>query len=153
MTPESIDGVVITLEPEPAEAARAAVLDGLRRHNRQHAVPPDFRPLTLAARNASGELLGGLVGESGWSWLHIDLLWIAVPHRGRGLGRALLRAAEQEALERGCQFAYLDTFDFQARPFYEREGYTVFVVQEDYPPGHKRYYLRKALIRSDSAPI
>jgi hypothetical protein len=39
----------------------------------------------------------------------------------------------------------LDTFDFQARGFYERNGYELFGTLDDCPPGHKRYYLKKAL--------
>lgn len=139
------EDITIAIEPEPAESVRAWVLDGLRGYNRQHAVAPDFRPLTLAARSPAGDLLGGLAGVTGWSWLHVDLLWIAEPYRGMGIGRALLRAAEREAITRGCLHAYLDTLDYQARPFYEREGYGVFGVQEDYPPGHERYFLRKTL--------
>jgi GNAT superfamily N-acetyltransferase len=139
------EDIAITIEQEPAEAVRAEVFSGLRSYNRQHAVAPDFRPLTLAARSAAGELVGGLAGDTGWSWLHVDLLWISEQHRGMGIGRALLRKAESEALTRGCLHAYLDTFDYQARPFYEREGYLVFGVQEDYPPGHERYFLRKTL--------
>ena len=135
----------ITVEPDPATDVRTAVLDGLRAFNRRHAEPPDFRPLALAARDAGGALLGGLVGQTGWRWLHVDLLWVAEPHRGRGVGRRLLRAAEAEALARGCRHVYLDTFDYQARPFYEREGYEQFGVQEGYPPGHRRFFLRKAL--------
>ena len=137
--------VTVTVEPEPAERVRAAVLAGLRAFNRRHSAPPDFRPLVLAARDAAGALLGGLVAESGWEWLHVELLWVDELHRGRGVGRALLRAAEREATGRGCRHVYLDTFDYQARPFYEREGYTVFGVQEDYPPGHRRFFMQKAL--------
>ena len=137
--------ITVAVEPEPAEGVRAAVLAGVRAFNRRHAVPPGFRPLVLAARDAAGALTGGLVGELGWEWLHVELLWVAEPHRGRGVGRALLRAAERAAAALGCRHAYLDTFDYQARPFYEREGYTVFGVQDDYPPGHRRFFLRKAL--------
>ncbi|MDP3936617.1 MAG: hypothetical protein Q8R92_00595 [Deltaproteobacteria bacterium] len=46
---------------------------------------------------------------------------------------------------RRCAHAHLDTFSYQARPFYERHGYTLFATLDDYPPGHKRYFLRKAL--------
>ena len=136
----------VSIETDASQGVREAVLDGLRRYNRQHAPPPEFQPLVLAARDERGELIGGLVGETGWQWLHVELLWVAEASRGQGVGRGLLRAAEQEALGRGCGFVYLDTFEFQARGFYERQGYSAFGVQEDFPPGSRRYYLRKVLV-------
>lgn len=39
----------------------------------------------------------------------------------------------------------LDTYEFQARPFYERRGYVVFGVLEGYPANTRTYYLQKAL--------
>ncbi len=53
--------------------------------------------------------------------------------------------AEQEARDRGYAGVFLDTFTFQARPFYERLGYSVFATIEDYPPGHSRFMLSKRL--------
>jgi hypothetical protein len=52
---------------------------------------------------------------------------------------------EAEAIRRGCHGAFLDTFSYQARPFYEKLGYEVFGTLEDYPPGHQRFYMRKRL--------
>ncbi|WP_272899885.1 GNAT family N-acetyltransferase [Tolypothrix bouteillei] len=42
--------------------------------------------------------------------------------RGEGYGDALLATAEQEAVKRGCQYVYLDTFSFQAPEFYRKQG-------------------------------
>jgi ribosomal protein S18 acetylase RimI-like enzyme len=142
---ETSPEIAIELDVESAAAVRQEVLAGLRAHNRRYAAPPGFMSLTLSARDESGQLLGGLVAESGWEWLHIDLLWVEEAHRGRGIGRRLLQAAEDEARARGCRYVYLDTFDFQARSFYDRAGYTVFGIQKDYPPGHNRLYMLKAL--------
>ncbi|MEA3146360.1 MAG: hypothetical protein QOI53_1859, partial [Verrucomicrobiota bacterium] len=36
-------------------------------------------------------------------------------------------------------------FDFQARGFYEKNGFHVFGTIENYPIGHERYYLIKRL--------
>lgn len=90
---------------------------------------------------------GGLLGHTHWNWLFVSHLWVADPLRGRGYGRALMVQAEEEALRRGCDHAHLDTFDFQARAFYERLGYTVFGQLADYPSGHTRYFLQKELAR------
>jgi len=52
---------------------------------------------------------------------------------------------EDEGRARGCTRAHLDTFSYQARPFYERQGWRVFATLDDYPEGHQRFFLRKDL--------
>jgi len=54
--------------------------------------------------------------------------------------------AEEEALRRDCRSAWLDTFEFQARGFYERLGYSCFATLPEYPQGYSRYFLQKQLI-------
>jgi GNAT superfamily N-acetyltransferase len=135
----------IQLEPEPSAADREAVLAGLRAHNRLHAPAPGWSPLNLLLRDTGGAVYGGLLGESGWGWLHIHILWVAESVRRRGYGGALLARAEAEARERGCRGVHLDTHEFQAPAFYQRHGYEVFGVLEDYPAGARRYFLAKAL--------
>jgi hypothetical protein len=54
--------------------------------------------------------------------------------------------AEREAMARRCRNAWLDTFEFQARGFYERLGYSCFGELKDYPKGFSRYFMKKALI-------
>jgi ribosomal protein S18 acetylase RimI-like enzyme len=56
----------------------------------------------------------------------------------------MLLQAEQEAIARGCRGAWLDTYSFQARGFYERLGYAVFGILNDYPPGQKRIFCTKS---------
>ena len=76
----------------------------------------------------------------------VDCLWLPEDLRKGGLGgRSVLGAAEREAWARGCRRARLFTYSFQARGFYERHGYTVFGVLEDYPPGHSQIWMRKDL--------
>ena len=53
--------------------------------------------------------------------------------------------AETEAIGRRCHSTWLDTFEFQARGFYERLGYICFGQLHDYPPGFARYFMKKAL--------
>jgi GNAT superfamily N-acetyltransferase len=139
--------VVIGLEPDATGEVRASLRAGLNEFNFSHSPTTEVIPVTIAARDSARVLVGGLVGElrPGWKWLYIAMLWIAEPYRIHGIGRRLIRAAEHEASRHGCMYSAVDTISFQARGFYEKEGYTIFGVQEDYPPGHRRFYLRKSL--------
>jgi GNAT superfamily N-acetyltransferase len=105
--------------------------------------PRNHRPLTVFLRDDEGRIVGGLVGMTVWGWLQVSQLWVLDELRGRGHGSALMHAAEAEAVRRGCHHALLDTFDFQARAFYERLGYTTFGAVEDFPRGHTRFFLQK----------
>jgi hypothetical protein len=56
-----------------------------------------------------------------------------------------MRSAEAEARASGCKYAWLDTFEFQARAFYECLGYECFGVLNDHPIGHTHYFMYKLL--------
>lgn len=96
-------------------------------------------------KNERGEVLGGLLGSIWGGWLHISYLWIDEAVRGQRWATKLMDQAEAYARERGCHSADLDTHSFQARPFYEKRGYEVFGTLDDYPKGHKKFFLRKKL--------
>lgn len=103
------------------------------------------QPLVLSVKDASGAVLAGLTGSTNWGWLHVDLLAVQPAWRGTGVGARLLARAEEMARERGCSHAYLDTFSFQARGFYEKQGYAVYGELENFPTGASRYFLSKTL--------
>jgi len=72
-------------------------------------------------------------------------MWLQEEFRGLGYGRKLLSLAEDEARKRGAEYAYLDTFSFQAPDFYKKLGDEVFGELGDFPVGHQRYFLKKEL--------
>ena len=104
-------------------------------------------PVHVFAVDPDGELLGGAAGrvERVWHWLTIDTLWVDERTRGRGIGSSLLRSIEDEARHRGCRWADVTTFDFQAPAFYRKSGYEQYAAKHDYPPGHTNYFFRKTL--------
>ncbi len=132
---------------DPTPELIATLGEGLTRHALPTTGVPGFLPLAVAAYRGD-TLIGGVQGTINWNWLHVALIWIAEEARRSGLGSTLLCRIERVARERGCTDAHLDTFSYQARPFYERHGYEVFATLEDYPPGHRRIFLRKNLERS-----
>jgi len=147
MTDHSAVQVSIETDTDTARAVRHAVNSGLYAYNDRFAGPMENAILTIAARDTGNTLVGGLVAglQPGWKWMHVDRLWVDEPYRRAGIGRLLLEAAEKEAQKHGCLHVGTSTFEFQARGFYEKQGYTVYGVQEDYPVGHRKFLLRKAL--------
>jgi GNAT superfamily N-acetyltransferase len=140
-----LSAVRISIETDTADELRTAVQSGLSAYNVQFAGPMDNTVLTIGARDADKKIIGGLVADlqPGWKWMYVRRLWVDESHRRAGIGRRLLEAAEREAHERGCLHVAVDTFEFQARGFYEKQGYRIYAVLEDYPVGHRKFMLRK----------
>ena len=98
-------------------------------------------------------VVGGIIAELFGRWAYVSLLWIDEPLRNKGLGTRLVTTLEQEALRLGCSHAHLDTYSFEARPFYEKMGYELFATLPDYPPGHCKYFLQKTLRQANHARL
>jgi len=110
-------------------------------------LPRNYAPLIVTLRDAESRLVGGLVAATIWEWLVIDALWVGERLRRQGHGQALVRRAEHSAYDRGCRRARLDTFNFQAREFYERLGYAVYARLDGFPSGHVQLHMQKTLTR------
>ena len=123
----------------------AAVQAGLREFNVRVIGDPGEIPVTIFLRDEAGDVVGGLLGHIKWRWLYVSKLWIADSHRGKGYGFDLMNAAEGFARSKQCVGSYLDTFEYQARPFYEKLGYTLFGTLEGFPPGYRQFFLSKDL--------
>lgn len=93
---------------------------------------------------------GSLIGMTWGYWLQVQLLWVDEEQRGKGIGTQLLSRAEFTARERGCRYALIDTFNFQAKDFYLSRGYHTKMTLDACPVNQQRYYLTKNL--SDEFP-
>ncbi len=124
-----------------ADTGASSVLRSLRGTPGEREVP-----LQVRALDERDDLVGGLVGHTWTTWLHVTYLWVDERHRGAGVGGRLLSEAERMASTgRGCRNARVETWDFQAPEFYKRQGYEVVCVIPDYPPGVTEYTLTKRL--------
>jgi GNAT superfamily N-acetyltransferase len=135
----------LQIEADTDQSAAHRIIQGLERFNRQYAPEDQYNRLVITMRDTHHEIMGGLVGGTYWGWLNVDYLWVSEDARGMGFGTRILHMAEEEARRRGCHSVHLDTLSFQALPFYQKHGYTVFGALEDHPLGHTRYFLKKKL--------
>ena len=103
-------------------------------------------PFALEIRQSpTAPVAGGLWAMSLWGSFYIALVVTPEGARGKGLGGELMRQAEAEAQARKCRQMWLDTYDFQARPFYERLGFAVFGRIDGPAPMFPRWFMQKPL--------
>jgi ribosomal protein S18 acetylase RimI-like enzyme len=152
---------IVTESSVASEATLGVVLGTLRAFNRA-ASPAYFalrdlpsnapRPLHVIAYAADGSIVGGLMATTCLAWLDIDIMSVREGGRRRGVGRRLMRAAEAEAVARGCRYASVDTMEYQAPGFYTRLGYTIVGRFADRDgQGHAKVFLTRTLPGADGA--
>jgi len=96
-------------------------------------------------KDDSGKVVGGILGEINWNWMHIQGLWIDENVRKGGWGLKLLSEMEAYAVSKKTTNIRLETTTFQALGFYVKAGYSVFGELADMPYGHTSYFLQKQL--------
>ena len=124
--------------------AKRELFKVMRAYNLAVAGKSDFRPLAVTIRD-KGKIVGGLVAETYWGWMYVNILWVAEPRRRKGFGPSLMQTAEAEARKRGVRNVFLDSFTFQAPKFYAKLGYRECGRLKEFPAGHDRVMMTKAL--------
>ena len=138
----------ITVEQNPKQSDLQTISLGLQAHNEKYigdAASEEELYFSVFAKNDAGEVIGGLRAVAEWDWLNIEVMWVNENFRKMQIGKQLLAKAEAFAIENNVFSASLETGSFQAREFYEKQGYEIFGTLDDYPLGHTMYYMKKSL--------
>lgn len=133
----------ITTPENPSEADRVAVLAPLKAYNATRVGDPRLRPVAVLLTDEHEHHVGGLWGKCAYDWLFVELLVVPEEHRGKSYGKSLVDEAERIARANDCIGLWLDTYEFQARGFYEKLGFEVFGTLSDRPIGQKQFFLQK----------
>jgi GNAT superfamily N-acetyltransferase len=139
----------ITLEDAPDPAIHQLLFQHIDQFN-DHATGllAPAQPLSLVLRDPQERAEGGLLGISYYGWLIVAQLYLPPALRGHRMGTLLLRLAETEAVRRGCRGIWLDTWSFQAKPFYERCGFAQFAELSAFPTGHRLHFMAKTDLKT-----
>ena len=131
---------------ENTESQKSQIIgDLIRSYNRSKREVAESEPLYLYVEDEYGEIMAGLVAETFGNWLEIEYLFVKEDLRGQGIGSQLLHQAESEAKMRNCRFAFVNTYQFQAPAFYQKQGYKEVFILKDYPYTGQRHYYQKDL--------
>ena len=145
LTRRRLGSFSLGLEPKPLAAVKRVIAKGLDTHNIAAAGPYRDSDFIVSVRDAKGATRAGFWVEVYYESAFLRWAWVDPKLHRRGIGRALMQAAENEARARGAVNLWLDTFSFQARPFYEKLGFEVFGTLTMGRPGVERYFLTKTL--------
>ncbi len=146
---------MIKFEKDNSIESQEIIHAKLREYNREKCqwlrdnVPPDFvesetKYCNILAFN-DNELIGGAIGFVEYNWYVLNLLYVDEKYRGQDIGTYLTSRVEESARTRKLTGIRLETWNFQSRGFYEKNGYTVFAELKDCPPGTTVYFLKKEL--------
>lgn len=134
-----------TIVVNPSTEDIQEIRNGLIEHNSPYLKGLRRYDIANFRHNENGKKKAGVTGEIWGNWLLVHFLWVDKSEKGQGLGSAILLELEQYAKEQGCHSCLLDTFSFQARPFYEKLGYSHVMTMDDFPVETKKFFLVKTL--------
>lgn len=137
----------ITSVLPPSESDFESLKSGLNNYNELFTGSVFTETVASFVNSEAGYVVGGILGEINWGWMHIRGLWVDETIRNGGWGTTLLDSLEQYALSKGISNVRLETTTFQALDFYLKAGYSVFGELPNMPMGHISYFLQKQLGR------
>lgn len=114
-------------------------------HNRSADRTWNEQPFALTARR-EGEVVGAATGWTNEGVAHLSELMVDPVARSQGVGGRLIEAFEDVARRRGCRRLSLRTEQGNpAQAVYERKGWRVEAVFDDWVGGHPTAQMRKEL--------
>lgn len=137
----------VTIAPATEEEVRSGYVGRqLREFNYRFVGEyPEVQYVRLNARNAEGQVVGGLRAIVAMHWLRVEVLWVHDDMRRQGIGSKLLGEAERIARDLGAVNAALETFEWQAPAFYARHGYAEVARLDKYVGDFYLAVMRKVL--------
>jgi GNAT superfamily N-acetyltransferase len=139
--------IALTVHDAPPGDDARVVDEGLGAANAAAAPVHDVRPLACFARGPGGKVVGGALGRTWGACCELQQIWVCPDCRHGGLGTRLVRAFESAAAARGCVTFYLETFSFQAVPFYRKLGYDATHEIRGFAPGIVKYTMMRSTHR------
>jgi len=108
------------------------IYDDFKKIEIQDGIPdaPQIRHQFIAEDN--GAVIGFASGLTNHKWFYLSDMWVREDFRRQGLGAKLLKMLEDKVKSVGIEHIYTWTTGFINPKFYEKQGYRVFTVFEDF---------------------
>lgn len=128
----------------PTSSEDDVIRHGVRTFN-QTILKETVQHFNLLAKDAESIIAGALIWQHSDA-LYIDSLWCDAAYRRQGIGSRLMRMLFAIATDKSIAQIFVDTYDFQAQGFYQKQGFACIGIIPNYLVGHDRIFLKKSLL-------
>ena len=91
------------------------------------------------------KFIGAVVVMLFWGQLWIKYVYVDESHRQKGIATQLMNVGLDYGRQQKCDFAFVETMNFQAVGFYEKLGFHIEFTRDGYAKGTSFVYLRAPL--------
>jgi len=122
-----------------------SIYDDFKKIERQDGLPEHEQKRYSFTAEENDMVVGFVSGLTNRKWFVLTDLWVHEDYRRQGLGAKLLKMLENKVESIGIEHIYTWTTGFINPKFYEKQGYKVFTVFEDFcdVKGYHRIGYRK----------
>lgn len=114
-----------------SNAIEAKMRKDLVGYERSYGIDVNLKRFALVLSDDNEEVIGILKAYTVFSEVKITDLWIDTPHRGKGLGKTLLKELEEHFKGQGFNNINLVTSQFEAPEFYKKCGFEVEFIRQN----------------------
>lgn len=97
----------------------------------------------IVARDDNNNLVGSVSYTTQLGCAMINVVVVSDSVRGLGVGSELMERVFEHSKSLGCTFALVNTYSFQAAPFYQKVGFKPIFEVPGFTGGHSKIFLRK----------
>jgi len=87
----------------------------------------------------NSKVIGGIIAHKKMQWLDVDILYVDPNFRENKVGSHLMEKAIEYCEKEELIGIHLYTLDFQAKGFYEKQGFKLIASIENWPKDITRY--------------
>lgn len=109
-------------------------------------------PYAIFIISDNGKIIAGAIGtiveyKQRGKCCKTSAVWVDKQERGHGLGTKLMDELSHYATNKGCTFIQLETYEWQAKAFYDKCGFITVATTPNVQKmrGQEQYYMRKTV--------
>jgi len=136
-----LNAVEYIVDNNPRSEDDAIINDGVVAFNNKF-ITEKLVHFSIFAKHNNLVVGGTSVCESNEA-LYIDALWCNEDFRKQGLGAKIIDMIYRIAVDKRLSKIFVDTFDFQAPEFYQKQGFHTIGILPKFVLGHDKIFMRK----------